>query len=108
MLTNFLPNVISQDNTIRPIRAKKMPSASAVFARYHGRNAVGAMIAYAIGILRLRLGIPVAYAIIIPTVFRPWYLANTALADGIFFTLVGLMALSWLITLGKKFVSILA
>ena len=58
--------------------------------------------------LRLRLGIPMAYAIIVPTVFRSWYLANTALADGIFFTLVGLMALSWLITLGKKFVSILA
>ena len=58
--------------------------------------------------LRLRLGIPMAYAIVIPTVFRPWYLANTALADGIFFALIGLMVLSWLITLGKKFVSILA
>ena len=59
-------------------------------------------------VFRLRLGIPMAYAIVIPTVFRPWYLANTALADGIFFALIGLMALSWLITLGKKFVSILA
>ena len=58
--------------------------------------------------LRLRLGIPIAYAIVIPVVFRPWYLANTALADGIFFVLIGLMVLSWLITLGKKFVSILA
>ena len=58
--------------------------------------------------LRLRMGIPMAYAIVIPTVFRPWYLANTALADGIFFALIGLMVLSWLITLGKKFVSILA
>ena len=58
--------------------------------------------------LRLRMGIPMAYAIVIPTVFRSWYLANTTLADGIFFALVGLMALTWLITLGKKFVSILA
>ena len=58
--------------------------------------------------LRLRMGIPMAYAIVIPTVFRPWYLANTALADGIFFALIGLMVLSWLITLGEKFVSILA
>ncbi len=58
--------------------------------------------------LRLRLGIPMAYAIVVPTIFRSWYLANTAMADGIFFALIGLMALSWLITLGKKFVSILA
>ena len=58
--------------------------------------------------LRLRLGVPMAYAVVAPTIFRSWYLANTALADGIFFALIGLMALSWLITLGKKFVSILA
>jgi hypothetical protein len=58
--------------------------------------------------LRLRLGIPMVYAIIVPTVFRSWYLANTALADGIFFALVGLMVLSWLVTLAKKFVGILA
>ena len=57
--------------------------------------------------LRLRLGIPMAYAIVVPIVFRSWYLTNTALADGIFFALVGLMIFSWLITLAKKFVSIL-
>lgn len=33
------------------------------------------------------------------TVFRPWYLAHTALADGIFLVLVGLAALSWVVTL---------
>ena len=33
------------------------------------------------------------------TVFRPWYLAHTALADGIFFVLVGLVALSWVVSL---------
>ena len=33
------------------------------------------------------------------TVFRPWYLAHTALADGIFLVLVGLVALSWVVTL---------
>ena len=58
--------------------------------------------------LRLRLGVPMAYAIVVPTVFRSWYLTNTALADGIFFALVGLMVFSWLITLAKKFVSILS
>ena len=57
--------------------------------------------------LRLRLGIPMAYAIVVPTIFRSWYLTNTALADGIFFALVGLMVFSWLITLAKKFISIL-
>ena len=57
--------------------------------------------------LRLRLGVPMAYAIVVPTVFRSWYLTNTTLADGIFFALIGLMALSWLITLAKKFISIL-
>ena len=31
--------------------------------------------------------------------FRPWYLAHTALAVGIFLVLVGLAALSWVVTL---------
>lgn len=31
--------------------------------------------------------------------FRPWYLTHTALADGIFFVLVGLVALSWVVSL---------
>lgn len=29
----------------------------------------------------------------------PWYLTHTALADGIFFVLVGLVALSWVVSL---------
>lgn len=57
--------------------------------------------------LRLRLGIPMVYAVVVPTIFRAWYLSNTALADGIFFALVGLMALSWLVTLAKKVLTIL-
>ena len=32
-------------------------------------------------------------------IIRPWYLAHIALADGIFFALVGLAALSWVVTL---------
>ena len=58
--------------------------------------------------LRLRLGIPMAYAIVVPTIFRSWYLVNTALADSIFFALVGLIALSWLLTLAKKCITILS
>lgn len=46
----------------------------------------------------LRLSVPLLYGALVITVFRPWYLAHTALADGIFFALVGLAALSWVVT----------
>ena len=55
------------------------------------------------GVIRLaqvlRLSVSVVYGVVLITVFRPWYLAHTALADGIFFVLVGLAALSWVVTL---------
>ena len=47
----------------------------------------------------LRLSVPLLYGALVITVFRPWYLAHTALADGIFLALVGLAALSWGVTL---------
>ena len=44
------------------------------------------------GIVRLaqvlRLSAPLLYGALVITVFRPWYLAHTALADGIFLVLV--------------------
>ena len=55
------------------------------------------------GIVRLaqalRLSVPLLYGSLVITVFRPRYLAHTALADGIFLVLVGLAALSWVVTL---------
>ena len=55
------------------------------------------------GIIRLaqamRLSVPLLYGALVITVFRPWYLTHTALADGIFFVLVGLVALSWVVSL---------
>ena len=55
------------------------------------------------GIVRLaqalRLSVPLLYGSLVITVFRPWYLAHSALADGIFLVLVGLAALSWVVTL---------
>ena len=48
--------------------------------------------------LKLRLGVPMLYAVLMLTTFHGWYQANTALADGIFFALVGLVALSWVVT----------
>ena len=47
----------------------------------------------------LRLSVPLLYGALGITVFRPWYLTHTALADGIFFVLVGLVALSWVVSL---------
>ncbi len=52
--------------------------------------------------IRLRLGTPLLYALGMLTVFHSWYQANTALADGIFFALVGLTALSWVVTAARK------
>ena len=49
--------------------------------------------------LKLRLGIPMLYAILMLTAFHGWYQAHTALADGIFFAMVGLAVLSWVVTL---------
>ena len=46
----------------------------------------------------LRLSVPLLYGALVITVFRPWYLTHTALADGIFLVLVGLAALSWVVT----------
>ena len=55
------------------------------------------------GVIRLaqvlRLSVPLLYGALVITVFRPWYLAHTALADGIFLVLVGLAVLSWVVTL---------
>lgn len=52
--------------------------------------------------IRLRLGVPLFYALGMLTVFHNWYQAHTALADGIFFALVGLAVLSWVVTAARK------
>ncbi len=52
--------------------------------------------------IRLRLSIPMLYVLLMLTVFHGWYQANAALADGIFFALVGFAALSWVVTAGRK------
>ena len=49
--------------------------------------------------LKLRLGVPMLYAVLMLTAFHGWYQAHAALADGIFFVLVGLAVLSWVVTL---------
>ena len=57
--------------------------------------------------LKLRLGIPMLYAVLMLTVFHGWYQAHTVLADGIFFALVGLVILSWVVTLLRHILDLL-
>lgn len=52
--------------------------------------------------VKLRLGIPMLYTVLMLTAFHGWYQAHTALGDGIFFALVGLAALSWVVTLLRR------
>ena len=52
--------------------------------------------------LKLRLGIPMLYTVLMLTAFHGWYQAHTALADGIFFAMIGLAALSWVVTLFRR------
>ena len=52
--------------------------------------------------LKLRLGIPLLYSILMLTVFHSWYQAHAALADGILFAMVGIVILSWVVTLTRR------
>ena len=50
----------------------------------------------------LRLTIPLGYAIVVSLCFGEWYHAHEALGDGIFFALLGLVVLSWVISITRK------
>lgn len=52
--------------------------------------------------LKLRLGFPMLYIALALTVFHDWTRANPELADSILFALVGLVALSWVVTAVRK------
>lgn len=56
----------------------------------------------ALWVRRLRLTIPLLYALLVPFLFRDWYYAHEALGNGIFFGLLGLTLLSWTVTLVRK------
>lgn len=49
-----------------------------------------------------RLTIPLLYAMSVPTVFRSWYLAHTAPAEGIWYGLLALVVLSWAVSLIRR------
>ena len=50
----------------------------------------------------LRLTIPVGYAVVMSLCFGEWYHAHEALGDSIFFMLLGLVVLSWVISITRK------
>ena len=50
----------------------------------------------------LRLTIPLGYAVVISLCFGEWYHAHEALGDGIFFALLGMVALSWIVSIMRK------
>ena len=50
----------------------------------------------------LRLTIPLGYAVVVSLCFGEWYHAHETLGDGIFFVLLGLVVLSWVISITRK------
>ena len=56
----------------------------------------------ALWVRRLRLTIPLLYALLVPFLFRDWYYAHKALGNGIFFGLLGLVAVSWAVSVIRK------
>lgn len=49
-----------------------------------------------------RLSIPLLYAFVIPIFFPSWLHKNEALVIGIWYVLIGLVVLSWVVTIRKK------
>jgi hypothetical protein len=50
----------------------------------------------------LRLTIPLLYALVMPTVFHSWFYAHYTLAYGILYGMLGLVALSWVVTIVRR------
>ena len=50
---------------------------------------------------KLRLAVPLLYALTIPTLFRPWYLAHVQLAEAVFCGVLAGSALSWVASLAR-------
>ena len=49
-----------------------------------------------------RLTLPVLYAIVVPVFFSDWLHQNETLVTVIWFALIGLVILSWIVTIRKK------
>lgn len=49
-----------------------------------------------------RLSVPLAYVLLVPTVFSGWYYAHRTLAEGIWYAMLVLVALSWVVTVIRR------
>ena len=56
----------------------------------------------ALWVRRLRLTSPLLYALLIPILCPEWYDAHEALGNGIFFGLLGLVAVFWAVSVIRK------
>ena len=50
---------------------------------------------------KLRLTLPLLYVLIVPTIFRRWYLTHTLLAGGVFCALLAVVVISWVVSLWR-------
>jgi len=53
------------------------------------------------------IGLPLLYALIVPTLFSGWYYSHYALANGIWYALIVLGLISWGVSLVRKIHSII-
>ena len=53
-------------------------------------------------VFRLRLTIPLLYALLLPILCPEWYQAHEALGNGIFFGLLALVAMSWVVSIIRR------
>ena len=54
----------------------------------------------------LRLTIPLLYALLVPTVFAGWYYQHQALAEGIWYGMLLVTALSWAVSLVRRLIGV--
>ena len=55
---------------------------------------------YIVGFFRLT--IPLLYALLVPTLFHEWYYAHQTIAEGIWYAMLMMAALSWVVTIVKR------
>ena len=55
----------------------------------------------------LHLGLPLLYALLVPTLFSGWYYSHYALANGIWYALIVLGLISWVLSLVRKVRSVI-
>ena len=45
---------------------------------------------------------PLLYALLVPTLFHEWYYAHQTIAEGIWYAMLMMVALSWVVTIVKR------